>query len=127
MATTHVNIPKPFSSGDAREWILKFKICVEANGWYDDKKAKKFPTLLEGEVLAAWMELTEDKRKDFAVAKTILIKKLAPLEFVSLEEFQKRVIFPGESVGIYLYELKQLLRQAMPELPEDASRQLLIH
>ena len=42
-------------------------------------------------------------------------------------EFQKHAIFPGESVGIYLYELKRLLQQAMPELPEDAGQQLLIH
>ena len=92
-------------------------------------KRQKLPTLLEGEALAAWMELTEDERKDFDVAKEKLSKKLAPLEFISLEEFQKCaiMIFPGESVGIYLYELKWLLRQAMPELPEDASRQLLIH
>ena len=52
---------------------------------------------------------------------------MAPLEFVSLEEFQKRAIFPGESVGMYLYELKRLLRQAMPELSNDAYQQLLIH
>ena len=28
---------------------------------------------------------------------------------------------------MYLYEQKRLLQQAMPELSEDASRQLLIH
>ena len=85
------------------------------------------PTLLEGEVLAAWMELTEEEKRDFGVVKEKLIRKLAPLEFVSLEQFQKRAIFPGESIGMYLYELKRLLRQAMPELAEDASQQLLIH
>ena len=127
MAATHVSIPKSFSSGDAREWFQKFEICSDANGWDGAKKAKKLPTLLEGEALAAWMELTEDEKKDFDVAKTKLIRKLAPLEFVSLEQFQKRAIFPGESVGMYLYEMKRLLRQAMPELSDDASRQLLIH
>ena len=66
------------------------------------------------------------RRKTDAV-KARLIKKLSPLEFVTLEQFQKRTIFPSESVGMYLYELKQLLRQAMPELSEDASQQLLIH
>ena len=48
------------------------------------KRQKKLPTLLDGEALAAWMELTEDEKKNFTVAKAILIKKLAPLEFVSL-------------------------------------------
>ena len=128
MAATHVSIPKSFSSGDAREWSFqKFEICSDANGWDGAKKAKKLPTLLEGEALAAWMELTEEERRDFGVVKEKLIRKLAPLEFVSLEQFQKRAIFPGESIGMYLYELKRLLRQAMPELAEDASQQLLIH
>lgn len=127
MAATHVSIPKSFSSGDAREWFQKFEICSDANGWDGAKKAKKLPTLLEGEALAAWMELTEEEKRDFGVVKEKLIRKLAPLEFVSLEQFQKRAIFPGESIGMYLYELKRLLRQAMPELAEDASQQLLIH
>ena len=127
MAATHVSIPKSFSGGDVREWFQKFEICSEANGWDGAKKAKKLPTLLEGEALAAWMELTEDEKKDFGVLKSKLIKKLAPLEFVSLEEFQKRAIFPGESVGMYCYELKRLLQQAMPELSDEARQQLLIH
>ena len=101
MATTHISILKPFSGGDARKWLLKFEIYSGENRWDSDKKAKKFPTLLEA--LMAWMELTEDERKDFAAEKTMLIKKLAPLEFVSLGEFQKRTIFPSESVEIYIY------------------------
>ena len=96
MAVTHVSIPKSFSGGDVREWFQKFEICSDANDWDGAKKAKKVPTLLEGEALAAWMELTEDEKKDFGVVKSKLIIKLAPLEFVSLEEFQKRAIFPGE-------------------------------
>ena len=45
-------------------------------------------------------------KREFGVVKEKLIRKLAPLEFVSLEQFQKRAIFPGESIRMYLYELK---------------------
>ena len=124
MATIHVSIPKSFASGDTREWFQKFEICSEANGW---DAAKKLPTLLEGEALAAWTELSDEEKSNYGVTKGKLIKKMAPLEFVSLEEFQKRSIFPGESVGMYSYELKQLLQQAMPELTAEAMKQLLIH
>ena len=127
MATTHVSIPKSFASGDAREWFQKFEICSEVNGWDAAKKAKKLPTLLEGEAVAAWMELSDKEKSDYGVTKGKLIKKMVPLEFVSLEEFQKQSIFPGKSVGMYLYELKQLLQQAMPELTAEATKQLLIH
>ena len=58
-------------------------------------KGKKLPTLLK--------ELTEDERKDFAAAKTILIKKLVPLEFVSLEEFQKCAISRWISRDIFVW------------------------
>ena len=57
----------------------------------------------------AWTELPEDEKKDFDAAKARLIKKLSPLEFVMLQQFQKHAIFLRESVGMYLYELKQLL------------------
>jgi len=35
------------------------------------------------------MELTDEKKNDYSVAKRKLIKEMAPLEFVSWEEFQK--------------------------------------
>lgn len=63
------------------------------------------PTLLKGESLATWVELNDNEKKDFDVAKAKLIKILTPLKFVSLEEFQKCAIFPGESVRIYFYKL----------------------
>ena len=81
MATAHVSIPKSFSGGDAREWFQKFEICSDANSWDGAKKAKKLPTLLKGEALAAWLELIkkEDEKTDFDMMKAKLIKKLVPL------------------------------------------------
>ena len=52
MAAQHVSIPKPFKEGDAREWFQRFEICCRANEWNDAKKARKLPTLLEGEPLS---------------------------------------------------------------------------
>ena len=70
-----------------------FETCFNANGWDGEKKAKKLPTLLEGEALAAWMELTNEEKSNYSATKGKLIKKMVPLEFVSLEEFQKQSIF----------------------------------
>lgn len=36
------------------------------------------------------------------------------------------MILPGKAVAMYLYKLKHLLQQAMPELSEDVCKQLLI-
>ena len=61
-AGCHVSIPKPFCSGDVVEWFQRFNLCSDANKWEDEVKAVKMPTLLEGEALAAWLDLAEELR-----------------------------------------------------------------
>ena len=87
MAGGHVSVPKSFSDGDAHEWFKRFEICCSANQWNDEIKARKLPTLLEGEALASWLELSDEQQADYKVTKEQLITKMAPNEFVSLEEF----------------------------------------
>ena len=52
---------------------------------------------------------------------------MAPSEFIFLEEFHSRTMWPGEAVTLYLYDLKRLLQQAMPELAKIALQPLLLH
>ena len=86
-AATYVSISKSLSIGYTREWFLqKFKFCSNPNGWDEAKKVKKLPTLL-GEALAAWMEFTEEVKRDFSMVKEKLIKNLVPLKFLLLEKF----------------------------------------
>jgi len=58
----HITLPSSFSSGNISEWFVHFDIC---NGWDDETKALKLPTLLEGEALASWLELSEEQQSDF--------------------------------------------------------------
>ena len=48
-------------SGDVNEWFKRFEICCKANGWTNATSALKLPTLLEGEALAIWLELSEEQ------------------------------------------------------------------
>ena len=127
MATGHVSVPKSFSDGDAHEWFQRFEIYAAANQWDGAKKALKLPTLLEGKALAIWLELSTEQKADYAVAKEQLIAKMAPTEFVSLEEFHSLKLRPGEAITLYLYDLKRLLCQAMPEMEANTSKPLLLH
>ena len=102
----HISLPKTFSSGDVNEWFKRFDICSKANGWNSETKAKKLPTLLEGEALAIWMELSEDEQKDFDDAKKKIAERIVPEVFVTLDEFHKRRLLPGESLSLFVYELK---------------------
>ena len=83
--------------------------------------------LLEGEALAVWIELTDDKQKDYAITKKKIIDAIMPVTFVSLANFHKRMLMPGESLSMYIHQLKQLLNQAMPEISTAGKEQLLLH
>ena len=50
-----------------------------------------------------------------------------PMQFVSLADFHKRMLLPGELLSMYVHQLKQLLNQAMPDIPAAAKEQLLLH
>ena len=54
-------------------------VASHANEWNDAKKALKLPTLLEGEALAVWIELTDDEQKDYAVTKKKMIDAIMPM------------------------------------------------
>ena len=86
----HISVPRPLELGNIVEWVHRFNICAKANEWNDDTKAVKLPTLLEGEALAVWLDLTEEQQGDYSVTVEELKKKLAPSGFSSLEAFHTR-------------------------------------
>ena len=109
------------------EWFSRFEICCKANDWDAATQAVKLPTLLEGEALAVWLELSEDDQRDYGKAKKAIKSKLLPMTFTALDEFNRRSIRPGEMIPLFLHDLKRLLDRAMPDLPNEAREQLLLH
>ena len=106
MAAQHVSILKCFKEGDSREWFSRFEVCCCANAWCDETKALKLPTLLEGEPLSIWLEVTEEEQAVYETMKQKIITKMAPIAFSSLQEFHNRKMLQGETVSLYLFELK---------------------
>ena len=49
------------------------------------------------------------------------------MEFVSLGEFHRRKLRPGEALSVFVHDAKKLLDQAMPKLEKNAREQLLLH
>ena len=93
----------------------------------DEVKAKKLPTLLEGEPLAIWLELSEEQRGSYETAKAKIIKAMAPVRFFSLDDFRTCKPCPNEALPVFYHELRQLVKQAMPEASEDTRKQLILH
>ena len=90
MAERHISLPKPFSSEDVKDWFQRFEICTRANGWDAATKATRLPTLLEGEALAIWLELSNELQGDYKVVKEEIEKAMKPMGFVSLDDFHQR-------------------------------------
>ena len=128
MAAKHVSLPSVFAEGNPMEWFRRFDICCAANNWENKTKAKKLPTLLEGEALAVWLELTPDEQKYFEVAKRKIIGQMGLFRLVSLDHFLGRRLRPGESLSVFVHDLKRLLEeQAMSDTQGTTRDQLLHH
>ena len=128
MATPkHISLPSPFSEGNPVEWFQQFEICCSANEWNDATKAKKLPTLLEGEALATWLELSEEQKASYSGAKAKMIERLGLMQFVSMDDFHHRRLLPSESLPVFAHDLKRLIDQAMPDADADTRQKLLIH
>jgi len=67
MATTAsvISLPKPFAEGNPVKWFQKNDIFCTADGWENEAKAKRLSTLLEGEAIAVWLELSDAKQKSY--------------------------------------------------------------
>ena len=112
MAEKHISLPKPYSGGDFSEWIQRFEICCDANGWDADRQLKKLPTLLEGEALAVWLEAADDERGSYDIIKKLIVT-LNPDSFVALDEFHKRRLRPDETPMLYVFRLKMLQKMGI--------------
>ena len=125
--STSVSLPKQFSEGNPVEWFTRFEICCSSNGWEDEVKAKRLPTLLEGEALAVWLELSQDEQKSYKDAKAKIVEQMSPVQFVSIDDFHRRKLLLSEPLSVFAHELKRLMDQAMPDADAATCKQLLIH
>ena len=95
MAIRHVGILTSFAEGGAADWFRCFNIYCRANEWDEIIKARKLPTILEGEALAICVELGEDVQFDYSKVKKQMLGRVTPMKFASLEEFHRQKLHTG--------------------------------
>ncbi|KFD65012.1 hypothetical protein M514_22729 [Trichuris suis] len=123
-----VSLPRPFDEGNFGEWLLRFEICSSANNWNDEVKARRLPTLLEGEAFLAYQRLPDDVRRNYGRLTTELKNSLQPpgsarAAFVQFESMRWRT---GESVRAFVHRLTQALDLAVPGLDTRSRDRLLL-
>ena len=83
--------------------------------------------MLEGEALVTWLELTSKQQSGYRVAKTKILERMGPMQFVSMDDFHCRWLLPSESLSVFSHELKKLIERAMPTADATIREQLLVH
>ena len=74
-----------------------------------------------------------EEKNNYETAKHTLTNKLTPASFVSLDEFHRRKLLPGEVLSVFVHQKlllkkkKKLLLQVMPDLDTMMRDQLLLH
>ena len=126
MSTISV-VPEKFETGDFAAWLRNFECCATANGWKDDDKLKKLPAFLRGPASSYYFSLAAEHKDTYAHLITQLKKVLCPV--VAREryfaEFEHRCLRPNEDPSLFLWDLREVLLKADPDLSEDAQTALL--
>lgn len=89
-----------------QEWIEKVELICRLSGV--QRIECVLPMRLSGGAYAVYQQLSEDERRDFACIKSALFTAFALDSVSAWKEFTARKLRPGETVDVYLAELRRL-------------------
>ena len=98
-------------------------MCASANGWNDQKKLLRLPTLLKGRSWAIYDSLQDEETDTYDHLKAAILKRLCPDteedRIVARERLSRRVLRKEESIDELARDLEKLLDRASPGLPVE--------
>jgi len=116
-------LPEPLESKDAKSWFKCYKVCVMANGWNNQKKLLRLPTLLKGHSWAVYDSLYEEDTDSYEHLKVTILKHLYPGteedRLVAHERLSQRRLREGENIDELVCDLEKLLEKVSPGLPNE--------
>ena len=116
-------LPEPLGDEEGRSWFKRYEVCTSANGWNDQKKLLRLPTLLKGRSWAIYDSLQEEEMDTYEHMKAAILKRLCPDteedRVVARERLSKRRLREGESVDELARDIEKLMNQASPGLPNE--------
>ena len=127
MATSSSVIPEKFDSGDITSWLRLFECCAAANSWNDEKKLTYLPAFLRGPAATYYHSLAATQKDTYEhLTKNLRLVLCTPVDREKFfQDFEQRVLRPQEDPSLFLWNLKENLSKADPELTDDARNALL--
>ena len=95
------------TSGEFSVWVEKLELVAELQEV--DDKLKFLPLFLSGPAFAVYQQLTAEVKKDYDKLKKELTTAFGTNPFASYEQLRSRVLSEGESVDVYLADLRRLV------------------
>ena len=93
---------------DFAEWVSKFELACDLRNLVDGRH-KLLPMFLEGPAFAVYKQLSDAQHADYNQLKDALIGSFCEDCFAAYGSLQGRKLQAGESVDVYLAELKRLI------------------
>ena len=115
-------LPDKLTGGDFMTWLHHFDRCSAANAWNNETFVAKLPAFLHGPAAVFFDSLGEDEKATLPTLLASLQSCFNPA--VNREKFYQafdvQALRPSKDPSLYLWCLKDLLRNAEPDLSDDA-------
>lgn len=95
------------TSGEFTVWVEKLELVARLQRITD--KLAFLPLFLSGPAFSVYQQLSEEVRADYDELKKELIKAFSTNPFTSYDQLRSRVLAEGESVDVYLADLRRLV------------------
>ena len=120
-------MPERFSASDFTAWLRQFERCAVANAWDTDTLLLKLPAFLHCAAAAYFESLIDGEKDTLAYLLTNLTRCFTPAVARDkfYRDFNQEALRPSEDPSLYLWRLKDLLRNAEPDLSDEAFDALL--
>ena len=122
-----IALPNKFDDGDIVSWLDSYDVCAVANGWNDEARLRRMPTLLTGRAFAIFQRLAAGDKDTLAHLRASLTAAFLPEEQrgARYSEFDTCSMKTKEAVEVFAHRLESLLRQALPDL-DGAARDAVL-
>lgn len=112
-------------SGDFTEWQKKLELVCKLQKVKDLELV--IPLFLSGGAFAVYDGLSEDSKRSYTDLTKALQQAFSANSFQAYEQFILRRMLPGESVDVYVSELKRLAKLIDPFVSDEWIKNAMVH